>query len=608
MRFPFALGLIAGAAIAIAATRDDGGTTTYPPLTRNTANVEQTRNGYVGSAACAECHPDLHARWAKSGHSLSIRPFADDIVAKPFEGEYFTARDLENRIGPGASMTCEGPGGEPRTFKVDRVIGIRRIQMFTTNMEGGRIQVLPVMLEVPKQRWFDYTDFIFGGPTEFEVAPDSANSWYTFARNFNSRCVRCHATDYEIGYDADKGTYETHWKELTIGCESCHSAGAEHVKAWRTLARDPETIVNPARLGVERSNMVCGQCHAESLMVVPGYRPGDDLHAFMDLAGLEDKKHLMPDGRARELIHNLVPMLESRCGPISCSRCHDPHGSAHPGLMRRPLSDDTTCTECHAEIGARLTEHTHHEATSEGSRCVNCHMPRLVIEGGHGATFDHTISIPSIENTDRLGLPNACRSCHQLEDPGYEYEAFRKWYPDADRKNHRVALARAISGGRQKKPEAREQLEALRRDPNPIYRAGAVRLLGGYGADVASALDDENALVRRAAIEGVKRTDPKRLEPLLDDPNAVLRYRAALALAEREARRRPELRKRVIAVLEAFRRQRNDLDATHYHLGILYDVDLVTAEAIAAYERYLRINPWDTNIQKRVEVLRKRKR
>ena len=608
MRFPFAIGLLAGAVLALTPLLVAPGDTSYPPLRRDHTPVEQTRNGFVGSDACAACHPDLHARWVRGGHSLSIRPFSEEIVAKPFEGEIFTARDLENRVGPGASMTCEGPGGDDQTFVVDRVIGIRRIQMFTTNMPGGRIQVLPVMLEVPKKRWFDYTDFIFGGPSDFVVEPDSPNSWYTFARNFNSRCVRCHATDFEIGYDADKGTYETHWKELAIGCESCHGPGAQHIETWRTLERAPETIVNPARLSIERSNMVCAQCHAESFMVVPGYRPGDDLYAFMDPAGLEDKKHLMPDGRARELIHNHVPILESRCGPISCSQCHDPHGSRHAGDMRRALSDDKTCTQCHAEIGASITEHTHHKAESAGSRCVNCHMPRLVIEGGHGATFDHTISIPSIENTKRLGLPNACRSCHLLEDPAWEYAPFSKWYPEADKNNHRVALARTIAGGRAKKPEARERLEALRKDPNAIYRAGAVRLLAGYRADVTGALDDPSPLVRRAAIEGVKLTDPKRLEALLDAPNAVLRYRAALALAEREARRRPELRERVIKVLNAFLLQRNDIDATHYALATLHDAAGVTGKAIAAYERYLRINPWDAATRKRVEALRKRKR
>ena len=38
-----------------------------------------------------------------------------------------------------------------------------------------------------------------------------------------------------------------------------------------------------------------------------------------------------------------------------------------------------------------------------------------------------TISIPSMENTRKLGLPNACRSCHVADEPGFEFAPFEKW-------------------------------------------------------------------------------------------------------------------------------------------------------------------------------------
>ena len=227
-----------------------------PAVTGDTApRVEREAvTGFVGSATCAECHEDEFERWAPSGHAISIAPFSDDVAARPFDGSYFVSRDIDHRMGPDGTMTCEGPGGEMQTFLIDSIIGVRRIQMFTTKMPGGRIQVLPVMLEVPKQRWFDYSHFIFGGPSQFDIPKDSPNSWYTFARNFNSRCIRCHATDPKIGYNADAGTYESSWSEMAVGCESCHGEGGQHVTKWRRLAEGPDEIVNPARLSTERAN------------------------------------------------------------------------------------------------------------------------------------------------------------------------------------------------------------------------------------------------------------------------------------------------------------------------------------------------------------------
>lgn len=561
---------------------------------------------FAGSASCAECHPDLHARWSRTAHALSIRDFTGKESARPFDGEIFVAREQENRMGPGPWMESEGPGGERGRFPVEKVIGVRRVQMFVTTLPGGRMQVLPVFAEVPPATWFDYADFIFGGPSKLEIPPDSPYSWYGPHRNFSSRCIMCHMVDYRIGYDPDKGTYETTWKEQVIGCESCHGPGAAHAAKWRRLSDEPDPIVNPVKLPIESSNETCAQCHSENLLVRTGFRPGGDLFAHFDVAGLEDEKHLHPDGRARELIHNHIPTLESRCGPIRCTKCHDPHGGAAPdgspipGDLMKPLADDWTCTQCHGEIARDLTAHTHHAPESAGSRCVNCHMPELVIEGGHGRVRDHTISIPSIENTRKLGLPNACRSCHLTEIPGWEYEPFAKWYPEADARNHRVPLAATIAAGRARRPEAKEPLLKLLGDPNPVYRAGAASLLAAYDADLRDVLADTHPLVRRKAVEGVARRHPEALESLLGDESLVLRRAVAIALASRHEKApygyiaaRKELRARVVPVLEECARERPDDADIHFLLGKLHAMDGRDEEASRARSRYALLRPWE---------------
>ncbi|MEM8882966.1 MAG: cytochrome c3 family protein [Planctomycetota bacterium] len=598
MRFPLLLGILVGAAVTAGALapRD-------APAPEPEAIIEEQPlpRGFAGSDACQSCHPDIHAEWSKSAHKLSIRPFSDEIVAKPFDGEIFTARDIDHRLGPGAWMECEGPGGEMQKFPVTDVIGVRRIQMFLTPMEKGRIQVLPVFIEVPAKRWFDYTDFIFGKPPNFEIPPDSPDSWYTFARNFNSRCVMCHATDFDIGYDADTGEYNTTWKELTTGCESCHGPGEGHIVFHEEQRTGDDPIVNAATLDARTADMTCGACHAEGEHVHLGFRPGDDLFAFVDPAGLENERHLHPDGRARELIHDLAPTWMSKCGPMTCTTCHDPHGRGHTGLLRKDVLDDTLCTSCHQDT----PPHTNHAPESAGSRCVNCHMPRMLIEGGHGRVYDHTISIPSPKNTREFGLPNACTDCHLLEEPFWAEESFEKWYPGAEEKNIRRRLAKVIEPGRRGVPDARDGLLELAKHENEFFRAGAVRLLAPYDVDHGVYLADESVLVRRASFDGLKRTDPDKLVPFLDHTNHVLRYRAALALAEKRALRDEELRTKVIAVLEGFSTIRSDQVATHFALGRLYEAAGDRNRAMRAYERYIRINPWDQTVQSRIDALRR---
>ncbi len=560
---------------------------------------------WAGAKACAACHKELHETWSRTGHALTIRDFKPEMSAVPFDGGIFETRAIKHRMGPGPIMECEGPGGDRAVYPVGMVIGVRRVQMFTTSFGGGKIQVLPVFTEVPGKKWFDYADFIFGGPGDFAIEVDGPNSWYLHSRNFNSRCGRCHMTNYETGYDPDQSVYKTKWSEKVVACESCHGPGGKHIDKWRRLEDGPDPIINPSKLSIDRANQNCGFCHSENKEVVPGFRPGADLFRFVDVFALEDDKHLYPDGRARELVHNLVPIMESRCGPIACTKCHDPHGSGIPGDLYYTLKDDRTCTECHGVIALDLQAHTHHPVPSEGSRCVACHMPPLLIEGGHGTVRDHTISIPSPRNT-RLHLsPNACRNCHMGEDPEGLERTFNRWYPGAEERNHRTKLAQTVAGGRAGRPEAEAPLLDLLQDKNPIYRAGAAWMLSLYDVDLTPLLEDAHPMVRRAALKAVGQKDARKLVPLLEEPNMVIRRAAALSLARRYemVRADPALLTKLVATLDSFAQLKPDDAKLHGALAVLHELAEDIPQAMVAYGRYLRLNPWNKKIRDHLDKL-----
>jgi len=597
------LGLVAG---AVALSRREAPRSPSPsPASPVPAGLPEGE--WLGSDGCAACHGDEHARWAKTNHALTIRPFSPAVVPKELSGGVWWSRGIRHTIGPGGSMEVEGPGGTLQRFPVEWVIGLRRVQMFTTTFDRGRIQVLPVFLQVPRRQWIDYLSFSAQGiPKDFVVPPDSPNSWYAHSRNFNSRCGECHMTRYEVGYDADAAAYATTWSERVVGCESCHGPGAAHARHWMRRDEGPDPMLHPGLLPVDRANQSCAYCHAEREEVATGFRPGDDLFSFVDVLGLEDAKHLHPDGRARELIHNFVPILESRCGPIRCTECHDPHGRGAPGDLRRPLDDDATCLSCHEKFRGAIEAHTHHPAASAGSRCVACHMPPLPIEGGHGQVRDHTISIPSPRNRREHAVPDACFGCHLGEEPGWDRARFDEWYPGAEARNHRNALADTVALGRAGDPRAREALLALLEGPNPVYRAGATWMLKRYGVDLSAQLADPHPMVRRAAIDAAGRAQPEFLVPLLDDPNPVLRRAAVGALARNqhlEFLRGRGLVDRLLAVLAPFAAMRPDDAWIHATTGWLEEASGRAQAAARAYRRYLALRPWDEDVRARVARL-----
>ncbi len=273
--------------------------------------------------------------------------------------------------------------------------------------------------------------------------------------------------------------------------------------------------------------------------------------------------------------------------------------------MYYSTKDDRTCTECHGEIALDLGAHTHHPVPSEGSRCVACHMPPLLIEGGHGTVRDHTISIPSPRNT-RLHLsPNACRNCHMGEDPEGLERTFNRWYPGAEERNHRTKLAQTVADGRAGRPEAKAPLLGMLEDKNPIYRAGAAWILSLYDVDLAPQLEDKHPMVRRAALKGVGQKDARKLVRLLEEPNMVIRRAAALNLARRHemVRADPALLTRLIATLDSFARLKPDDAKLHGALAVLHELADDVPQAMVAYRRYLRLNPWNKKIRQHVEKL-----
>ena len=151
----------------------------------------------------------------------------------------------------------------------------------------------------------------------------------------NEACLSCHQKDAK----------RSHWEgsihqARDVACTACHQVHTAHDKVRDKLTQ-PE---------------VCFACHKEQR------------------AQINKPSH--------------HPIIE---GKMTCSDCHNPHGSVGPKLMKRD-SVVETCYTCHMEKRGPFVHN--HEPVSDD--CSNCHNP-------HGTV---------VESMLKVRAPFLCHQCH----------------------------------------------------------------------------------------------------------------------------------------------------------------------------------------------------
>jgi formate-dependent nitrite reductase cytochrome c552 subunit len=107
--------------------------------------------------------------------------------------------------------------------------------------------------------------------------------------------------------------------------------------------------------------------------------------------------------------------------------------------LKFPGRPDRACIDCHQPFldASRLAAHTHHRADSEGSRCVSCHMPRIMDALLFRARTHQIDDIPDADMTLRFGQeesPNACLLCHAEKNPQWVKQELLSWMPAAPKR------------------------------------------------------------------------------------------------------------------------------------------------------------------------------
>ena len=396
----------------------------------------QAPANYAGSAVCRDCHQEVYDSWKQTGMAKMFQPYEPANVLGDFsERTEFKAEDGRSALRLGRDsgrhyMDVADATGAWSRFDIHYTIGSKWQQAYATRLRDGRIQVFPVQFSLVERRWLNFWQVI--DPPGTERARIGGFHRMSRATNYQVNCASCHTSQLRTADASRPAAFEP--LEHGINCEMCHGPSGEHVAAMRQARPGAQRPVQlPVRfqeLPAEAYLSICGRCHMQSNLFDIGrrgavnhtgnaeafYAPykGRPIHEF-------SKKAFHADGRLRETTFIGESFARSQCyrqGGATCGHCHDPHPAdpvGNPKSLKFLDDPDRMCLQCHA-TQSRMERHTRHAPESAASRCVSCHMPKIM----HALMFDastHRLDdIPDAAATARFGQersPNACLICHQ---------------------------------------------------------------------------------------------------------------------------------------------------------------------------------------------------
>lgn len=580
--------------------------------------------GYVGAAACADCHTDETAAWQGSHHDLAMALPNATTVLGDFDDAEFTAHGVTSRFYQRDGdywVRTDGPDGALADYRVRYTFGWYPLQQYLLERPQGRLQGLGIA--------WDSRPAAAGGQRWFHLYPDEpidhthALHWTGREQNWNYQCAECHSTDLRKGYDPATDSYQTHYAEIDVACEACHGPGAGHL-AWAQQgdaerAADPrrgfstqprsdraQWLIDPAS-GLPRRSPprrehteieICARCHARRGQLSEDYRHGEPLAQTHRLALLEPHLYY-PDGQIKDEVYVYGSFVQSRMyhAGVTCSDCHDPHSQQ---LQR---SGNAVCTSCHVAAQYDTPRHHHHPADGAGAACTGCHMPQRVYMVNDWRA-DHSFRVPRPDLSVSLGTPNACTGCHTDQDAAWAAAQVVRWYPDS---RHRGPhFGEALHAADRGAPDAAAQLLALAADSTQpaIARASAIeRLRPLASADqlprLRRLLEDDSPLVRAAGARYLEATDLRtRVDlgwPLLDDPVLLVRIEAARVLAPVLRQQVPErFRELLTRRIEEYAQTLSvtaERPESHLNLGLVASAVGDAAQAEQSYQTALRLQP-----------------
>jgi DmsE family decaheme c-type cytochrome len=230
-------------------------------------------------------------------------------------------------------------------------------------------------------------------------------------------CQTCHEASYQNWKGTAMGRAFLDHPKTDLerqGCESCHGPGRAHVEGGGDLTAiirfgksAPQSAVEQNEQCLqchekggrifwqgsihESRGLACATCHQVMKPAIPAARFEEPLtgnRQFVKQTTMEVCFQCHPMRRAQVQRSSHMPFRE---GKVTCTDCHNPHGTPNPKLLIES-SVNETCYQCHAERrGPFLWEHP-----PVMENCMNCHE-------AHGSARPQLL---------KASAPRLCQQCH----------------------------------------------------------------------------------------------------------------------------------------------------------------------------------------------------
>jgi hypothetical protein len=349
--------------------------------------------GYVGSRACAKCHPSIYESFSRTDMGRSMSEANPLLLEKmPTSASIFDSKlnrhfEIYTRDGNLYQSEYETAADGHEVFrdsrKVEWIIGSGANGSGAIVREDDYLFEAPLSLYTKIHGWALSPGFEFGD--------------YGFNRPILPGCIVCHSGQPKPFLDGNGRFQEPPFMELAIGCENCHGPGQSHVAAAQ-MGSPLGSITNPAKLSPWLADNICMSCHQtgdarvlQSGKTYRDFRPGSELDDTLSI-------FLVPFGRESapkdDLLEHYLSMRLSTCylksgGRLGCISCHNPH--IQPPRQEAPAYFRQKCLACHTEKSCAVPLSLRQRKTPPDD-CAGCHMPkRDVTVISHSVLTNHRI-------------------------------------------------------------------------------------------------------------------------------------------------------------------------------------------------------------------------